>query len=318
MGPTLTEPSSDDGGGDGWSPEHGTGRRVSVVGLLKTGLRTVGPHRGSLLWLSAFALLSALVETAALYLIGRMAVGLAEGASSIEIAVGPVAPHHYSLESVILATAAFVIALAVSAIPLGWSAGRVSSRTSLRLYSRFTHAYLNAEWSARTDVREGYLQRMLGDYAQRAERLVQQVSLIIAAICGIVVLATAALVISPVPALLAVVGAALIGIVLRPLSKAAKRGSNRYLVADKTFTATAVADGTGRTGDHRLRRRGARLRVPRSRVPPAHSRTPGHAPGPADRADPLPVRRVGGARRVPGLAVALQAARTSTRRAPSC
>jgi ABC-type multidrug transport system fused ATPase/permease subunit len=190
--------------------------------------------------LSAFALVSALVETAALYLIGRMAVGLAEGASSIEIAVGPFTPHHYSLESVIVAAAAFVVALAVSAIPLGWSAGRVSGRTSLRLYERFTHAYLNAEWSARTDVREGYLQRMLGDYAQRAERLVQQVSLIIAAICGIVVLATAALVISPVPALLAVVGAALIGVVLRPLSKAAKRGSTRYLVADKAFTATAA------------------------------------------------------------------------------
>ncbi len=98
----------------------------------------------SVLWLSVFAMVSALIETAALYLIGRMAVGLAEGATAIEINVGPLAPHRISLESVVVAAALFVVALALSSVPLGWSAARVSDRTLVRLYSRFTHAYLHA------------------------------------------------------------------------------------------------------------------------------------------------------------------------------
>ncbi len=217
----------------------GASGRVSVVELLSIGLRTVGPHRVSLLWLSGFALLSALIETAALYLIGRMAVGLAQGVTNIDIDIGGVA-HSLSLETVVVAAALLVLGLAVSAVPLGWSAARLSDRTLVRLYSRFTHAYLTSEWSARTDTREGYLQTMLGDYAHRAERLVQQISLIIAAMCGIAVLSIAALVISPVPALLAVVGAATIGICLRPLSKASKRDSNSYVSVEKAFVSTAA------------------------------------------------------------------------------
>ncbi len=193
-----------------------------------------------MVWLSIFAMVSALIETAALYLIGRMAVGLAEGATSIEINLGPLAPHHISLESVVIAASVFVVALALSSIPLGWSAARVSDRTLVRLYSRFSNAYLNAEWSARADTREGYLQAMFGEYAQRAERLVQQISLIIAALCGIVVLSVAALVISPLPALLAVLGAVAIGLLLRPLSKASKRGAVRYETVGKRFASIAA------------------------------------------------------------------------------
>jgi ABC-type multidrug transport system fused ATPase/permease subunit len=193
-----------------------------------------------MLCLSAFALLAALIETAALYLIGRMAVGLAEGANEITVNVGPIAPPSLSIEAVVIAAGVLVLALAISAVPLGWSAARVSESTIVHLRSRFTRAYLTAEWSARTDAREGYLQTMLGEYAQRAERLVQQISSIIAAICGIAILSAAALVISPVPAILAVVGAVIIGLALRPLSKASKRGSIRYATADKAFASTAA------------------------------------------------------------------------------
>jgi ABC-type multidrug transport system fused ATPase/permease subunit len=242
MRATLTDPGAPHDG----QPEDGRALagaplgRVSILELLRVGLRTVGPHRVSVLWLSVFAMVSALIETAALYLIGRMAVGLAEGAQSIEINVGPLAPHRISLESVVAAAALFVVALALSSVPLGWSAARVSDRTLVRLYSRFTNAYLHAEWSARADTREGYLQAMLGEYAQRAERLVQQISLIIAAMCGIAVLSVAALVISPLPALLAVFGAVAIGLLLRPMSKAAKRGSVRYETVGKRFASIAA------------------------------------------------------------------------------
>jgi ABC-type multidrug transport system fused ATPase/permease subunit len=232
---------AEDGGANPAQPEVARGRvgRVSVVEFLRIGLRTVGPHRASLLWLSGFAMLSALVETGALYLIGRMAVGLAQGATAIEIHFGGVL-YSLSLETVVVSAALLVVALAVSAVPLGWSAARVSDRTLVRLYSRFTHAYLASEWSARGDRREGYLQTMLGDYAHRAERLVQQISLIIAAMCGIAVLSAAALLISPIPAILAVFGAAAIGLFLRPLSKASKRDSNSYVTVEKTFASTAA------------------------------------------------------------------------------
>jgi ATP-binding cassette subfamily B protein len=222
------------------TPAPAARTRVGIVELLRVGMRTIGPHRPLLLLLSAFALLAALVETAALYLIGRMAVGLAEGATSIEIDVGPIATHSLSLETVVVTAGLLVLALAVSAVPLGWSAARLSETTIVHLRSRFTRAYLTAEWSARTDAREGYLQTMLGEYAQRAERLVQQISSIIAAMCGIAILSAAALVISPVPALLAVVGAAAIGLTLRPLSKKSKHGSIRYASADKAFASTAA------------------------------------------------------------------------------
>ncbi len=184
-------------------------------------------------------MLSALIETAALYLIGRMAVGLAQGATELQLDVGPIADS-LTLKTVVVAAALLVLGLAISSVPLGWSAARLSDQTLVRLYSRFSHAYLTSEWSARTDTREGYLQTMLGDYANRAERLVQQISLIIAAMCGIAVLSVAALLISPVPAILAVIGAGAIGVLLRPLSKASKRDSSSYVAVEKAFVSTAA------------------------------------------------------------------------------
>ncbi len=132
---------------------------------------------------------------------------------------------------------------------------------------------------------------MLGEYAQRAERLVQQISLIIAAMCGIAVLSVAALVISPVPALLAV----------------ARRGG------DRAGAATAEQGVEAGFGPVRDRRQGASRpprrrpngsaarsaafdvgagggRAPRGRLPTAGRRAPEHAAPATHRPDPVPVR----------------------------
>jgi ABC-type multidrug transport system fused ATPase/permease subunit len=173
------------------------------------------------------ALVTGVLETAMLYLMGTVAVAMTNGTNRAEVSPGPLGSVELSIgAAVALAGAALAVLVAVS-VPAARLLGLLSSRASVRLRTRLVRNYLQTSAEYRATHREGHVEQLVGEYGQLADLAVVQVVTLIVSLCTLSILLIAAVLASPLAALGAVAVLTLSTLALRPLTLRTTRFSQR-------------------------------------------------------------------------------------------
>jgi ABC-type multidrug transport system fused ATPase/permease subunit len=217
-----------------------TGSVLGLGRILREALRALGPHRKALWLLSALAFVQGTLETAVLYLVARLALALTDGVDTVDISLGPVHVEAVEPSTVLVVAALLLVALLALTWPLARLTGRISAEALVRARDRVIHAWFHAAFGHRTDQAEGTLQMMLGEHAQRTERLIQNVAVIIVAATSLMVLAAGTLLVAPTAAALAGVSLVVLALALRPFSRSVRASSSRMAMETRALTRTTA------------------------------------------------------------------------------
>ena len=211
-------------------------RSVGAIPILSAGSRALGPrYRRSVVVLCGLALVGALLETAVLYLIARVATGFTNGRESIDLEIGLFAVRGVSLRSALAVGAVLLAVVIALAFPLSRLSASLSARALTRTRRLLVEGHLASTWTHRSTEAEGHLQTLIGEYAQRVERVVQQMSTIVVAALGTLILAAGAFIVAPLPALCGMAAFLLVVLALRPLSRSVKAAGSSFARANKTL-----------------------------------------------------------------------------------
>jgi len=195
--------------------------------VLRSGLTALGRDRRLLAVACVAALVTGVLETAMLYLMGTVAVAMTNGTNRAEVSPGPLGSVELSIgAAVALAGAALAVLVAVS-VPAARLLGLLSSRASVRLRTRLVRNYLQTSAEYRATHREGHVEQLVGEYGQLADLAVVQVVTLIVSLCTLSILLIAAVLASPLAALGAVAVLTLSTLALRPLTLRTTRFSQR-------------------------------------------------------------------------------------------
>lgn len=164
-----------------WSAHRSTDmqRRVGAFALVRSGLSILGSARWRLALLGTLSLVAGSVETAALYVVARMAAALASSEVEITLDIGLLHSDSVSLNQLAIVGGALIAVLLSLAFPVARSSARLSQIALLRARSHFTNVYVRSRWADRSRDSEGHFQLFAGVYARRAERLVLQTNTIV-------------------------------------------------------------------------------------------------------------------------------------------
>lgn len=217
------------------SPTQSRPRFAKARGVFHNASLAVGPRRGLPLAVFSLAMLAAILETAMLFLIARLAASFAGGAPGewIELSLSGLVQWKVSLRQIVLISAGLLVAEMLLIIPLSSLTARLSSDALTRARDRVLTAHLSAAWSHRSKEVEDHFQRLMGDDSNHVEMIVQQWSTIVVALTGILMLAAAALVIAPVPTLVGSLALVLIVQALRPMARRTKQSAAQFQSANR-------------------------------------------------------------------------------------
>jgi ATP-binding cassette subfamily B protein len=209
-----------------------TRRAAGVAGVIRDGLVAVGPARGQLWVFCVVAVVAAVVETALLYVVARLATSISATSSTVAMDVGPLSLDA-TVGQAVIAGAVLLVAVVVLSFPLSRLSARISARTLTRSRQRIVVSYLSSSWSYRSKEPEGHLQTLLGEYSQRSERVVQQMSTIVVSLTGLAILGVGALLIAPLATLIGSAAFVLLALSFRPLSHRVKGAAIEYATVNK-------------------------------------------------------------------------------------
>jgi ABC-type multidrug transport system fused ATPase/permease subunit len=215
--------------------------------VLRSGLTALGRDRRLLVLACAAALLTGVLETAMLYLMGTVAVAMTNGTNRADVSPGPFGTIDLSIGAAVALAGAALAVLVVVSIPAARLLGMLSSRASVRLRTRLVRNYLQTSIAYRATHREGYVEQLVGEYGQLADLAVVQVVTLIVSLCTLSILLVAAVLASPLAALGAVVVLTLSTLALRPLTTRTARFSQRSQavnaeVVSRVGQATRLSD----------------------------------------------------------------------------
>lgn len=195
--------------------------------MLRSGLTALGRDRRLLAVACAAALLTGVLETAMLYLMGTVAVAMTSGDNRASVSPGPFGTVDLSIGAAVALAGAALVVLVIVAIPAARLLGMLSARASVRLRTRLVRNYLQTSIGYRATHREGYVEQLVGEYGQLADLAVVQVVTLIVSLCTLSILLVAALLASPLAALGAVAVLTASTLALRPLTTRTARFSQR-------------------------------------------------------------------------------------------
>lgn len=215
--------------------------------VLQSGLTALGRDRRLLALACAAALLTGVLETAMLYLMGTVAVAMTSGDNRAEVSPGPFGSVDLSIGAAVGLAGAALVVLVVVSIPAARLLGLLSARASVRLRTRLVRNYLQTSIAYRATHREGYVEQLVGEYGQLADLAVVQVVTLIVSLCTLSILLIAAVLASPLAALGAVAVLTLSTLALRPLTTRTARFSQRSQavnaeVVSRVGQATRLSD----------------------------------------------------------------------------
>lgn len=195
----------------------------------------IGPKKGLMVGVILVSIVTAILETALLFMIARLASGFVGGRHKIPISVGPISRWYLSVGQIALVCAGLLLAELILVIPLSYMTGGLSSRALSRARSRVISTLLATSWSRRSEEVEDHFQRLMGDDSLQAERIVQQWSTIAVSICGVVMLLLGAIVIAPIPAIFGAVAFFALALALRPMSRRIKRSASSFQALNRNL-----------------------------------------------------------------------------------
>ncbi|MCA1694681.1 MAG: ABC transporter ATP-binding protein/permease, partial [Actinobacteria bacterium] len=174
-------------------------------------------QRARLVVLAALALVGGLAESVVLVLIVQTAVALSSQ-DPASLHVGPI--HIESVKPSLLILVALVGTLARLAAALGvaWIGARMTAEVQRNSRINMFSAFIDAEWAAQSREREGGLQQLIGVEIDRSSYAVVTVATALAALCSLLMLGAASLVVSPIAAAALVGAVAVLFFGLKPLT----------------------------------------------------------------------------------------------------
>jgi ATP-binding cassette subfamily B protein len=196
--------------------------------------------------LCVVAVIAALLESALLYLIARLATSLSTGVGDVDLSVGPLSfGSRSSNEVLVLATVLLAVVFSLS-WPMARLSAVLSEHALTDVRTRLLSAYLSSLSAHRSAEAEGHLQTLIGENAQRAERVVQQLSMIVVAATGTFIMTGAALFVAPVPTICGAAAFVVVMLVLRPMSQRVKLTAAEFADLNKVLLSRVAQ--TARVG----------------------------------------------------------------------
>lgn len=211
-----------------------TGRR-SVLTIARRTLKGVPRARSTVAVLLVLSVLTGVLETVALYLIGRMAVSITEPDSGIGVTMLTAEPLYIGFGTAALAVLVLLVALVGLAYPIARLASRLSAAALVKHRVTILAAYLGASWTSKDQHREGKLQELTGEYCRRQEVIVQQVLTVLVAGSSLSILLLGALLAAPLLSAVCGVTFAVITLPLRPALRNVRQRSTRFAEADASI-----------------------------------------------------------------------------------
>lgn len=192
-------------------------------------LRAIGPDRNQLYVSAVLSLLVGLTEALQLYVVASIAIALTNGSSSVVIATPLPTPElDVTVGAAVLMAGVLLVFAMLVQIPLSRAAATLSANASRRMRDAVLSSYLSASTEYRSTHREGYLTQLIGQYAQRTEGAVQQLSLAITATCSLVMLIFVGVLASPAIAVGAIIVVSILGLGLKPLAARSRQVASRH------------------------------------------------------------------------------------------
>jgi ABC-type multidrug transport system fused ATPase/permease subunit len=224
-----------------------TKRTVGLSAIVRNALLVIGPgQRPTVVILCVTAVVAATFESALLFFLARVATSFSNGSDEVPMSFGPFIEGSVPLSTVLAISAVLLVCLLLLSVPLAQLSASLSEHALVRVRTRIVEAYLASAPFHRSQESEGHLQTLIGEHAQRAERVVQQMSTIVVSATGTLVLALAAVLIAPVPALCGALAFAVVVWALRPLSGSVKRGATAFSDANSGLLSSVAQ--TARVG----------------------------------------------------------------------
>lgn len=200
--------------------------------IVRNGMIVIGPDRKRLFASIGLALVVGFLETVLLYMVAAIAIAMS-GSNGL-VRLGPARLNiEVSLGTACQIGLALVVLLLVLSVPLARLMASLSSRAMVRLRGRMLDAYLNASLSYRESQREGLLQQLVGDYAQRAENSVQQLSLAAVGVAMFAMVLAGAIASAPLVAFGMIGSLALCGVLFAPISRRIRQNANHPILTTR-------------------------------------------------------------------------------------
>jgi ATP-binding cassette, subfamily B, bacterial len=183
-----------------------------------------------------------LSEAGVLAVVARAATSLANGTRTVSATLGPV--HiHASLSRFLLAGAALAALRLILVLPTSGLGARITADVQATMLHGLLDNFSRASWSVKSTDLEGHLQELMTNQVTQSVLGAGYATVLLTNLFAFLALVGAALVISPVAAGIVVGAAAVLLIVLRPLSRAGWRGA-RDLSAAQLDQASGVSEAT--------------------------------------------------------------------------
>lgn len=213
----------------------------SIIELVRLSLWSYGGSRTRLVILAALSLATGALEAGSLYLIANIGLSLAGDGTFTPLDLGPV--HLDDVSGVIWLAGITVTLLLAIAYPLATLTASISRISLSNVRARIIESYFAAPWALRATEREASLHNLAVQHASYTEQMVQQSVTLLVNGLGLLVLLSAAVVISPVGmAALAPVTLALV-LAMRPMTRRLRAISERAAAAEREY-ASLVAQGS--------------------------------------------------------------------------
>lgn len=175
------------------------------------------------------------LEAALVLLVVQMAVALAGERETFDLAVSSLSIDDIPIERGVAAGVVIVVLLIAFLVPVARLGGAICARAQLRTRRRLVDAYLSADWTTRSQHREGRLQELMTTYTDRSELAVNHLVTTTVAVCGLFSILLTAFITSPVFALVAIVCVGAVGSALRPLVRRIRMATTSYAAAERSF-----------------------------------------------------------------------------------
>jgi ABC-type multidrug transport system fused ATPase/permease subunit len=200
-------------------------------------------RRRSLVAIAVASTIGGFAEAAVLVVVARLAFALASDDSEVRVSLGPLGRATLSFGALVaIAVGVTLFRMALQTYQTQLSA-TTSAQVNTDIRVRLTRSFLAASWNLQSAQRTGRLQEMVGSYAAYASSITLQFANGIVALASLVTFLVTAFFVSAIAAIGVAAGALLLGVLLRPLRRAARRSSgqtsrkNLIIVTDVTEMA---------------------------------------------------------------------------------
>jgi ATP-binding cassette subfamily B protein len=201
----------------------------------------LGGAKRRLLLLVASSVAAGLAEAGVLAVVAQVAISISADATRANLDLGPLPAVHAELRLLLVAAFLFaLLRLVLQVVAVGLAAS-LCAEVQARLRMSLLADYLRAAWPIKAQQREGRLQELLTTQVNQASRAVLLAGMGIGALVIFGILIVAALLVSPLTAILTGTAACALFVALRPVALWTNREASRY-TATHAYYAESMSE----------------------------------------------------------------------------